>query len=148
MKTSGNRKLWVIGGVTCLSLFLELVLIAGMFNAPPASSLHRYAFRWNLVCALLAPIALGLGISSREDRLHRSVVLASIVMTGPLLVFISMNPSHPIYCFIQSYKVSPSGTLGGFAFISFPLALSAIFLLTLYQRSRSMRSIGAAQWPH
>lgn len=147
MKESSNRKLWVIGFIACFSLFVELVAVAGMFNNPPASNLHRYAFRWNVVCTVLALLSLGLGATFNGKRLRVAVVLACISITGPLFVFAMMNPSHPVYCFIESYKVSPSGTLGGFALVFLPLAFSATFLWTLFQRFRNTRSLGVTPWP-
>jgi hypothetical protein len=143
----GNRKVWIIGTIACLSLFFELFVIVGLFNASSASDLHRNAFRWDVVCAVLAPVALVFGASHDGKHLRTSVILTLIVITGPLLVFLSMQPARPIYCFIQSYRSSPSATLGGFTLVFAPLVLVATFLATLYHRSRSIRPLGVTPWP-
>jgi hypothetical protein len=147
MKMPSNEKLWIVGAVACLALFFELFVIVGPFNSSLASDFHRNAFRWNVMCAVLAPIALVVGATLDEKRIRTSIVLALVAITGPLFVFLSMQPAHPIYCFVQGYRRSPSATLGGFILVFGPLVFMAAFLATLYQRSSSIRSLGAASWP-
>jgi hypothetical protein len=145
MKMPSNEKLWIVGTVACLALFFELFVIVPL-NSPLASDLQRNAFRWNVVCAVLAPVALILGATHDEKRIRTSIILALAAITGPLVVFLSMLPPHPVHCFLQGYRSSPSATLGGFILVSAPLVFMTAFLATLYQRSRSIRSLGAASW--
>jgi hypothetical protein len=146
MNTPSNRKLWIVGTSARLGLFLELFVIVGGFNASSASDLYRNTFRWNVVCAVLAPVALVLGVTLDEKRLRTSVILTLVAITGPLFVFLSMQPARQIYCFIQGYRPSPLATLGGFTLVFAPLVCMAAFLATLLQRSRSIRSLGVAPW--
>jgi hypothetical protein len=137
MRALGNRKLWVIGIIACLGLFFELVTMVGVFNTSSVPNLYHNVFRWNVVCAALAPIALVLGATVDRQRLRISTILAFFAATGPLSVFLLMQPTNPVYCFIQSYRKSPTETLGGFTLVFAPLVFMAAFFVTLYQRSRS-----------
>jgi hypothetical protein len=145
MKMPSNRRLWIVATAACLGLFFELFVIVRGFNAPSASHFHRNAFRWDVVCAALAPVALVLAATLDEKRLRTSIIVAFVAFTGPLFVFLSMLPAHPIYCFIQEYRSEPFATLGKFSLLFLPLIFMAGFVATLYQRSRSIA--GVTPWP-